>query len=379
MAAGLCEWGLPDLAAVDPAHLYLRPLGRLTGRAASVALAAGQAVSTGRSGEAAALLEILVRRAPGGAAVSLVAAGDALGWIGRHGGTPAGERLALLAGRLARPRAAWAGLSLTRPLVMGVVNVTPDSFSDGGRFFDPAAAIAHGRALLEAGADLVDIGGESTRPGAAPVPPDEEADRVVPVVRALAEVGAVVSIDTRRPAIMAAALAAGARIVNDVAALQAPGAVDLVARARASVVLMHMQGDPRTMQAAPDYACAPLDVYDFLAARIAACTASGIDPDAILVDPGIGFGKTQAHNLAILARLGLYRTTGCGVLLGVSRKSFIGRLSGGREPADRLAGSLAAALAGIAAGADLVRVHDVAETVQALQVATALESTGELA
>jgi dihydropteroate synthase len=257
---------------------------------------------------------------------------------------------------------------------MGIVNVTPDSFSDGGAFLDPVAAIAQGRALQAAGADILDIGGESTRPGAAPVSPEIEAARVVPVIRALAAAGAIVSVDTRRRQVMAAALDAGARIVNDVTALGDPGALGLVAARNVPVVLMHMQGEPQTMQQAPRYDVPILDLFDYFETRLAACAAGGLDRSRVLIDPGIGFGKTLAHNLALLQDLALLRATACGVLLGVSRKSVIGTLAGTAGTGDRLAGSLAAGLDGVRRGADVLRVHDVAETVQALRLLRALES-----
>jgi len=268
----------------------------------------------------------------------------------------------------------FAGLTLDRVRVMGVVNVTPDSFADGGAFLDPAAAIEHGRALADAGADIVDVGGESTRPGAAPVTPAEEIARIAPVIEALARDGLLVSVDTRRAAVMRAALAAGARIVNDVAALADAGAIDLVARAGASVVLMHMQGEPATMQRAPRYDDVVAEVAAFLAARVAACRDAGLDESRICVDPGIGFGKTVAHNLALLRSLDRLRPPRIALLVGVSRKSFIARLSAGEPPGERLPGSLAAALAAAARGADILRVHEVAATRQALAVWRAIES-----
>src|SRR6185312_534790 len=234
---------------------------------------------------------------------------------------------------------------------------------------DPAAAIAAGRAMLAAGADIVDVGGESTRPGAAPVAPDEERRRVEPVIRALAQSDATVSVDTRHAAVMAAALAAGARIVNDVTALTGDAAaLATAARGGAALVLMHMRGEPQTMQREPTYVSAPVEVTEYLAGRIAACAAAGIPRERILVDPGIGFGKTLAHNLDILDRLAVLHGLGCGILLGVSRKSSIGRLAGIAAPKERLPGSLAAALHGVAQGAQVLRVHDVAETRQALAV-----------
>jgi dihydropteroate synthase len=263
---------------------------------------------------------------------------------------------------------------LDRPLVMGIVNTTPDSFSDGGDHFDRDAAIARGLEQLADGADILDIGGESTRPGSAPVPPDEERRRVVPVIEALAKAGAVVSIDTRHADTMKAALDAGASIVNDITALTGPGSLDLVSSRGVSAVLMHMQGEPKTMQANPHYDNAPREIADYLAARIAACEAAGIARAKLSVDPGIGFGKSVAHNAQILARIDVLRELGVAVLIGVSRKSFLGALSKGEKPKDRLPGSLAAGLAAVARGADILRVHDVAPTIQALKVWRAIES-----
>jgi dihydropteroate synthase len=271
-------------------------------------------------------------------------------------------------GALIVPRPPWAGLDLGGPRVMGVINVTPDSFSDGGAFLDPGAATAHGLALAAAGAAIIDVGGESTRPGAEPTDETEERRRVVPVVKALSEAGCLVSIDSRRATVMAAAIDAGARIVNDVGALEGPGCLDVAARAGLPVVLTHKRGEPRTMQQAARYDHVLLDVFDYLAARIAACAAAGIPAARIVVDPGLGFGKTGDHNLTILGHLGLLHGLGCALLVGASRKSFIGRLAGGAAPRDRLGGSLAAALHGIARGAQLVRVHDVHETAQALAI-----------
>jgi dihydropteroate synthase len=270
----------------------------------------------------------------------------------------------------------FAGLPLTRTLLMGVINVTPDSFSDGGEVLDAAAAVARGLAMLEDGADILDVGGESTRPGATPVTEAEEIARVVPVVGGLAAAGAPVSIDTRRPAVMEAAIASGARIVNDVTALTGdPRSCRLIAETGASVILMHMQGEPATMQLAPHYEGAAREVHAWLAERVAACEAAGIGRGRIAVDPGIGFGKTVDHNLDILAALDRYAGLGCALVVGVSRKSFIGRLSRGESPKQRLPGSLAAALAAVARGAHILRVHDVDETRQALAVWHAIADT----
>jgi dihydropteroate synthase len=275
---------------------------------------------------------------------------------------------------LRRPPFDWRLRTRTLPLgsstvIMAILNVTPDSFSDGGDFSDKATAIAAGRAMLEAGADIIDIGGESTRPGAAPVSQETEIARVAPVIAALAGAGAAVSIDTRHAAVMEAALEKGAGIVNDITALTGdPAGADIVARAGAALVLMHMQGEPRTMQREPVYANAPLEIAAYLASRIADCAAAGIAPERIVVDPGFGFGKTVAHNLELLERLALLHALGCGVLLGVSRKSTIGTLSGVAQPKDRVAGSLAGALHGLAQGVQILRVHDVAATRQAVAV-----------
>ncbi len=264
------------------------------------------------------------------------------------------------------PRAPWAGFDLKRPLIMGVVNVTPDSFSDGGDFAEASAAIDQGRALLSAGADIIDVGGESTRPGASPVAPDDEAARVLPVVRALAHAGAVVSIDTRHAAVMDQAVQAGAWIINDVTALTGdPESPRIAARSGAAIVLMHMLGDPRTMQQDPRYADVTCDLLDYFEERLAALAALGVDRTRIAVDPGIGFGKKDPHNLRLLDELAAFHMFGCPVLLGASRKGFIGRLSRGEAAKQRLAGTLAAHQMGFDRGVQIVRAHDVAEAFQA--------------
>ena len=274
----------------------------------------------------------------------------------------------LLLARLTAPRAAIASISFDRPSVMGILNVTPDSFSDGGAHADPAVAAD---AMLAAGAAIVDVGGESTRPGAIPVALDEELARVMPVLDALR--GASLSIDTRKAAVMAAALDAGVALINDVSALTFDAAaLALVAARRCPVVLMHAQGTPQTMQATPHYDDVLLDVYDWLEARIDVCVAAGIDHARVIVDPGIGFGKTLAHNLALLRGVGLFHGLGCPILLGVSRKAMIGTLAGGVVVGERLPGSLALALHGLGQGVQLLRVHDVAATVQAVRMWEAL-------
>ena len=252
---------------------------------------------------------------------------------------------------------------------MGILNVTPDSFSDGGDHVDPATAIARGIAMVDAGADIIDVGGESTRPGASAPAEAEELRRVLPVVRALAERGLPVSIDTRRASVMAAALEAGARMVNDVSALtHDPESRAVAARAGAWVVLTHMQGRPETMQRDPRYDDASLDVFDALEARMHEAEAAGIARNRIVVDPGIGFGKTLDHNLEILRDIGIYHGLGCPLLAGVSRKGFIGRVSADEAPKARLPGSLAAGLHAAGEGVHMLRVHDVAQTRQALAV-----------
>jgi len=264
-------------------------------------------------------------------------------------------------------------LSLDRPRVMGIVNVTPDSFADGGRFASVASALAHIRTLLADGADIIDFGGESTRPGAEPVSEQQELDRVLPLVEQLRaecnERAVPISVDTRKPGVMRAAIAAGADMVNDVGALQAHGALQVVADSKTpvAVCLMHMRGEPARMQQADAYGDVVVDVADFLRTRITACLAAGVVRERIVVDPGFGFGKTVEHNLELLRRLPEIVALGYPVLVGLSRKSTIGALTG-RDVGERLAGSIAAALAAVARGAALVRVHDVRETIDALKV-----------
>lgn len=256
--------------------------------------------------------------------------------------------------------------TLDRPLVMGIVNVTPDSFSDGGRYLGTQAAIEHALSLRDAGADILDIGGESTRPGARPVSVEEEMDRVIPVVEGLRDAGVALSVDTMKPEVMRAALAAGADMVNDVNALRAPGAMQAVAGTAAGVCLMHMQGEPRTMQVQPQYGDVVAEVASFLAGRVEAAVAAGIDRSRILVDPGFGFGKDLGHNLALFKRLSRFADI-APVLVGVSRKSMLGAITG-REVPERLIPSVTAAILAIQKGAAVVRVHDVKETVDAMAI-----------
>lgn len=263
-------------------------------------------------------------------------------------------------------------LDLAHPQVMGILNVTPDSFSDGGHFVARDRALAHARAMVEEGAAIIDVGGESTRPGAEAVPVQQELDRVVPVIEALrAELPAAVSIDTSKPEVMRAAVAAGAGFINDVRALREPGALAAAVDAGVPVCLMHMQGEPRSMQQQPQYTDVVAEVRDFLLERAAACEAAGIPPDRILLDPGFGFGKTVEHNLRLLKHLPVLADTGYAVLAGLSRKSLIGAVLG--LPVERrLAPSVALAVLAVWQGARIVRAHDVAATVQAVRMCEAV-------
>ncbi len=264
-------------------------------------------------------------------------------------------------------------LALDRPLIMGVVNVTPDSFSDGGRYTAAPQAVAYGRTLTEEGADILDVGGESTRPGAVPVTLEAERRRVLPVIEALADGGVPVSVDTQKPELMREAVAAGASMVNDINALAAPGALEAVARTTAAVCLMHKQGDPQTMQQDPSYSDVVQEIREFLAGRVAAALAAGIARERIVVDPGFGFGKNLEHNLALLRELAQFVGLGATVLAGLSRKSMLGRITG-REVGARIFASVAAALIAVEKGAHIVRVHDVAATRDALAVWNAVKN-----
>lgn len=258
---------------------------------------------------------------------------------------------------------------------MGILNVTPDSFSDGGRFNDQTGALTHARQMRADGADLIDIGGESSRPGADPVPEDVELARVVPLVEALVAEGIPVGVDTRKPAVMRAAIAAGTALINDIYALREPGAIEACAESDVGICLMHMQREPRTMQLAPSYADVVTEVRDFLLVRARACIEAGIDRARIAIDPGFGFGKTLAHNLALLRALGELSATGFPVVAGLSRKASLGEITG-RSVDERMPASLAAALSAVAHGAAVIRVHDVRETVDALKVWVAVEHDG---
>ncbi len=349
---------------------YLRPVGLLTPSAEAPAGSDGLLSVAGRTDLAAAAIELIGRTGPTRDETLTLGMSEA-----RDRGTR-DEALARLLAQHEAPRPSLAGLSLDRPRLMGIVNVTPDSFSDGGTFASAQAAIDHALRLADEGADILDIGGESTRPGAEPVSVQDELRRVLPVIEGLAgRTKAPVSIDTRKAEVMRQALAAGAQIINDVAALSyEPACMEVAAGSNAPVILMHAQGDPRTMQAAPRYDDCLLDVCDWLAARMSACETAGIARVRLVADPGIGFGKTIAHNLELLAGLTLLHGLGVPLLLGASRKSFIGMLSGVKTARERVPGSIAAALQGAAQGVQILRVHDVAETRQALTVWEAMQT-----
>jgi dihydropteroate synthase len=335
--------------------IYLRPLGRITKPPGLINAAPEKVVRLAeREDVVFAALELIQRH------------GD--GWSDRRVVSPEDAR-ALMA-RLAAPRGPIAGLALDKPRIMGIVNVTPDSFSDGGRFASTEAAIDLALRLEEEGADILDIGGESTRPGADAVSVNDELRRVMPVIEGLVgRVRARLSIDTRKAEVMRRAALAGVHILNDISALQYDAmSLRVAAETRLPVILMHAQGDPQTMQRDPQYSNVLLDVYDMLEARVETCLRAGIARERIIVDPGIGFGKTTQHNLELLAGLSLFHSLGTTVLLGASRKSFIGALSGAVDPTERVPGSVAAALTGVMQGAQILRVHDVAATRQALTI-----------
>lgn len=347
-------------------NIYLVPLGFVFGESAALVLQAGRCARFGNAVFTAC--EVLIRMADDRLLSVYATVSEIKAWGQAEGGAVLSHVMNTLE-RLSSKRPDFAGLSMLTPEIMGIVNVTPDSFSDGGAHVTPEEAVAHGLSLMEAGANILDIGGESTRPGAQPVSPEEEQKRILPVIEGLAAKGACISVDTRHASTMEAAVAKGAKIVNDVTALRGDkDSLRTVARLGVPVILMHMQKMPQNMQEAPDYAYAPLDIYDDLLDRIRVCREAGIYSDRICVDPGIGFGKTVDQNIQILSRLSLFSGTGCPVLLGVSRKSYIGHIAGEDDPVKRLPGSLAGALAGLDQGVRIVRVHDVAETIQAMKL-----------
>jgi dihydropteroate synthase len=350
-------------------NIYLRPVGRITSPPGRINAAPDKVVRLGERDDVVfAGLELIQRHAPGLFDRRALTVEEALRVAREPGET--GQRCKTLLERFAAARGPIAGIKLDRPRIMGIVNVTPDSFSDGGRLATPEAAIAHGLRLEAEGADILDIGGESSRPGAEPVPLEQELRRVMPVLEGLSGLArARLSVDTRNSEVMRRAALAGAHILNDISALRHdPRSARVVADTRLPVILMHTQGDPRSMQADPRYDNVLLDVFDELEGRVEACVRAGIPRERIIVDPGIGFGKTPAHNLELLAGLSLFHGLGTALMLGVSRKSFIGAVAGAVDPMERLPGSIAAALSGIMLGVHIIRVHDVAPTRQALTI-----------
>ncbi len=349
--------------------IYLRPLGRITKPPGLINAAPEKVVRLAeREDVVFAALELIQRHGDGWSDRRVVSPEDARALMAQPG--PLGARCKVLMARLAAPRGPIAGLALDKPRIMGIVNVTPDSFSDGGRCASTEAAIDLALRLEEEGADILDIGGESTRPGADAVSVNDELQRVMPVIEGLVgRVRARLSIDTRKAEVMRRAALAGVHILNDISALQYDAmSLRVAAETRLPVILMHAQGDPQTMQRDPQYSNVLLDVYDMLEARVETCLRAGIARERIIVDPGIGFGKTTQHNLELLAGLSLFHSLGTTVLLGASRKSFIGALSGAVDPTERVPGSVAAALSGVMQGAQILRVHDVAATRQALTI-----------
>jgi dihydropteroate synthase len=341
-------------------QIYLRPRALLYSEDASEAIASRSAGALAGGSIGFCQVELIERD---GAAIGQR---EVMDYAAANQSAEATIRSALHS--ITAPRAGIHGLDLPDVAVMGVVNVTPDSFSDGGSFADEERAVVQGRALVSDGADILDIGGESTRPGADATPLAEELARVLPVIERLMPLGVPISIDTRKADVMRQAAGAGAAIVNDVTALRHdPGGLDAVRDLGLPVVLMHSAGDPKIMQDNPTYDHVVLDVYDALRDRIAACEAAGIERTQIIVDPGIGFGKTFQHNHELLRALTIFHGLGVRIMLGVSRKAFIGRLSGEKVAGKRVSGSVAAALMGVMQGVQLVRVHDVRETVQGLR------------
>ena len=292
------------------------------------------------------------------------------------GGSDAEAQASLIFDRLTRPRSDFAGIALDQPVLMGIINTTPDSFSDGGDHADAAIAIDAGHAMVAAGAHILDIGGESTRPGAAPVSREEECARILPAIASLASAGYCVSADTRHTSVMDRALQAGAALINDVGGLRDAGAAELIGRKAVPAIIMHMLGEPGTMQKNPRYDHAPTDVYDWLDAQIDTAEKAGVKRTHLAVDPGFGFGKTPQHNMEIMAHLALYHGLGVPIVLGVSRKSTIGHFSKGEPAKERMPGSLALAALGRQQGVQIFRVHDVAETAQALALAETMLTSG---
>jgi len=344
--------------------LHLRPLGLVYGATARAAVESGHAGWLAGGPVAFTLLE-MIEGVPGDATRSHLPFSQAA--------NSRDSVISRLLERIMSPRSPLAGLALDKPRIMGVINVTPDSFSDGGLYDNAEAAIVHGARLAKEGADILDVGGESTRPGSDPVEAAQEAGRILPVIEGLRGAGPLVSADTRKAWVMKEAASAGANILNDVSALtHDPDSLDTAVKSGLPVVLMHAQGDPKTMQDDPRYDDVLLEVYGYLATRIEVCEAASLGRAQIVADPGIGFGKTLEHNLQLLEGLTLFHGLGVPVMLGASRKRFIGTLADEPDAQKRMPGSVAAALAGVARGVQVLRVHDVAETHQAMAVWSAI-------
>ena len=341
--------------------IYLEPVGLLYGAVAQQAVALGAALPLAGSSSLAFAAVRLWEGEPGHMKHAIVR----LSTIQAIDEPSVKELLE----RLAAPRAAIAGVSMDRPRIMGIVNVTPDSFSDGGSNLAPEAAIGHAQKLVAEGADFIDVGAESTRPGSLAVPQEEELQRLLPVLKGLAGLSAPISADTRKPQVMREAAAAGAAILNDVSALSfTPESLATAAELKLPAILMHAQGNPDKMQNSPVYKDAVIEVYDFLETRIAAAVEAGLPRECIVADPGIGFGKTLAHNLSILQNLAIFHGLGVPLAVGASRKSFVQKLSGAPGPKESVIGSVATALDAISQGVQIVRVHDVHETRAALSL-----------
>jgi len=354
--------------------IYIRPLGIFAARPELLAGEVWGGLPLAGGPLAFSALEV-IERAGRGAERRIISLGDLFERDWGRNTLVASDLIEAI--RAPRPRI--AGLSMDRARIMGIVNVTPDSFSDGGSFDGAQAAVAHGLRLAEDGADILDIGGESTRPGSVAVPLEEELRRVLPVIEGLrGKTDKLISIDTRKAEVMRRAVQAGADILNDVSALtHDPNAMEVAAESGLPVMLMHAQGDPKTMNDNPQYSDVALDVFDFLEQRIDACQAAGIPKAKLIADPGIGFGKHLHHNIAVLSSMSLYHALGVPVLLGASRKKLIGQLCNVENPKERVPGSIAAALSSLAEGVQLFRVHDVKETRQAIAVWEATRAGSE--
>ena len=365
---------LPESVPPD-ASIYLRPTGLLSGAGAARAVVGERALPLGGGSLAFATCEVIIRPSGIARGARLEASTNEIGVWARDQDDPVKSRVRDLLKRLSPPRPpaiacpSGPGLDFDRPRIMAVLNVTPDSFSGDGLSGRPLEAIGKGHRMAREGADIIDVGGESTRPGAQAVTVEEELERVIPVIEGLRDCGKPVSIDTRNPTVMKAAVSAGATILNDVSALtHDPESLSVAAALGAPVVLMHAQGRPDTMNRNPRYGDVLCDVFDYLERRVRVAIQAGIRRDGLIVDPGIGFGKTAAHNLALVKGLAIFQGLGCPVMLGVSRKLFVAGARGSGETREGLSGSLAAALWGLARGANILRVHDVDETVRATTV-----------